>query len=257
MSHRLTNLRYLMRPRWIVATITVGILLFLVSTIVACRLNPVQFSFSTSVLGGTWIINGVTQPQPPRRMPRGWHGWKHRRLGAEDLVLACGDGMNNSDVLLPNGNLLGWKIPNSPIDPNIVQNADELAPAGTNHCASPIVRIQGARGWPSLAFRYQYDFDLSGQTSQPLKLLNGFWKTIPGAIYPVVPIWPGFALDLIFYIILAFGLLRGYPLIRGVARLANKRCIFCGYQLHDSFDAGCPECGWRRRESAPPTAPQP
>ncbi|HMN40086.1 MAG TPA: hypothetical protein PKE29_04520 [Phycisphaerales bacterium] len=70
------------------------------------------------------------------------------------------------------------------------------------------------------------------------------------------PLWPGFALNTIFYAAVAWGLWRGgwqIPLaIRRRRRRAKGLCIRCGYDrsgLPASPPSPCPECG------APPTPP--
>ncbi len=36
---------------------------------------------------------------------------------------------------------------------------------------------------------------------------------------------------------------------RALVRMDRGRCLGCGFELHGSFDAGCPECGWRRDDA--------
>jgi len=36
---------------------------------------------------------------------------------------------------------------------------------------------------------------------------------------------------------------------RALVQMDRGRCLGCGFELHGNFDAGCPECGWRRGES--------
>ena len=47
------------------------------------------------------------------------------------------------------------------------------------------------------------------------------------------------SLLLLFVLVLIVG-------IRSHRRRARGACLKCGYELHFNYDAGCPECGWRR-----------
>ncbi len=63
---------------------------------------------------------------------------------------------------------------------------------------------------------------------------------------PLKPLWPGLMAN-----IAAFGcawwLLRFAPFaLRSAWRKRRALCPTCGYNLRGAFDAGCPECGWRR-----------
>ena len=44
-------------------------------------------------------------------------------------------------------------------------------------------------------------------------------------------------------------LLAGPRALRRHIRRKRGRCVKCGYDLHGELDAGCPECGWGRKEA--------
>ena len=65
-------------------------------------------------------------------------------------------------------------------------------------------------------------------------------------IFPLRPIWPGFAINTIFYAAILWLLTLGPFTARRFIRRNRGHCIKCGYDLRGDFSAGCPECGWRR-----------
>jgi hypothetical protein len=73
-------------------------------------------------------------------------------------------------------------------------------------------------------------------------------------ILPLHPIWPGFAVNTLFYAFVLC-LLYGSPLIvyrlvrRHHIRVKHGLCPKCGYDLRGAIEGGCPECGWNREEA--------
>ncbi len=67
-----------------------------------------------------------------------------------------------------------------------------------------------------------------------------------GAALPIVPLWPGFALNTLFYAAIAWGLWQVPLAIRRRRRRRLNRCVKCNYDrtgLGGAADAKCPECG--------------
>ena len=68
---------------------------------------------------------------------------------------------------------------------------------------------------------------------------------------PYRPIWPGFALNTVFYAAILRIPFAPFVL-RRILRQRRGACLQCGYDLRGSVGAGCPECGWRREEKIEP-----
>ncbi|MEE8154336.1 MAG: hypothetical protein V3T53_05190 [Phycisphaerales bacterium] len=108
-----------------------------------------------------------------------------------------------------------------------------------------------AHGWPLRTLWYD---------------MNALWKKAPGSIagggfrmpvlwyhhrfskpaLPLRPIWPGFAINTIFYAVVLWLLTLAPLTARRLIRRKRGACIRCGYDLRGDFSAGCPECGWQR-----------
>ena len=58
------------------------------------------------------------------------------------------------------------------------------------------------------------------------------------------PIWPGFAINTVFYAGILWMLFAGPFALRRRSRRRRGLCVKCGYDLRGSVDANaCPECG--------------
>jgi hypothetical protein len=70
-------------------------------------------------------------------------------------------------------------------------------------------------------------------------------------LLPLDVIWPGFAINTLFYAAIAWLLIRGPFALRRLMRAKRGRCAACGYDLRgqtningiDAKTARCPECG--------------
>ena len=128
--------------------------------------------------------------------------------------------------------------------------------------------VEQVRGWPMLGMRaeYRYWSDRAGS----LSVKHGFDVTprsgVPmwPIILPAVPVWPGFAINTLFY---AAVLWVAFLVPGGVKRLRRRLrgvCIHCGYDLRGHRTPGaestkCPECGGmvlgKRMGLLPPATP--
>ena len=68
-----------------------------------------------------------------------------------------------------------------------------------------------------------------------------------GRLLPLRPIWPGFAIDTIFYAVLLWCVTLGPFAARRFIRDKRGLCIKCGYDLRGAEHEACPECGAQTR----------
>ena len=125
--------------------------------------------------------------------------------------------------------------------------------------ADPWTLIEDARGWPIYSMRSSFFVDQNGnivshdwisalQLSQAINSFPSFnmsdWSE-PRAI-PFIPIFPGFAINTIFYAAILWLLTLGPFTARRMIRRKRGHCIKCGYDLRGHSGGGgeaCPECG--------------
>lgn len=125
--------------------------------------------------------------------------------------------------------------------------------------------IDSASGWPYLAMasgiliRFRDDppqtltVETSGIAIGPLGINED------SRAYPLRPIWPGFALNTLFYTLVGalfwFGFIEGSRRFCRLIRRMRGHCQKCGYDLRNRTSMGCPECGWRRQEKVSRPSP--
>ncbi|MCZ6736067.1 MAG: hypothetical protein O7C65_09780 [Planctomycetota bacterium] len=98
-----------------------------------------------------------------------------------------------------------------------------------------------------------------GGTPLHTRLTNGLWIkrwSIGGSGWlesqglPLRPIWPGFAINTLFYAAILWLPIRGPFALRRLIRRERGLCVVCGYDLRHADHDACPECGWRRETDA-------
>jgi len=113
-------------------------------------------------------------------------------------------------------------------------------------------------GWPMLACARFYADVWTGSTITPVALspwLEGLpvptslqasmWKGHERA--PVVPLWPGFAINTLFYGTLTYGTMAGWAALKRRRRVRRGLCAQCAYPL--TGGDLCPECGMAVRSA--------
>ena len=123
--------------------------------------------------------------------------------------------------------------------------------------APPHLRMEEACGWPLLSLRWYMLWPLGqrelyggielGGTRQYV-LRNGTSIAFPNPkasvgdrTLPLIPIWPGFAVNTLFYAVVLWMLICGPFVLRRFIRVKRGRCVKCGYPMGES--AACSECG--------------
>jgi len=73
---------------------------------------------------------------------------------------------------------------------------------------------------------------------------------------PVVPLWPGFAVDAVFYGAPVAVAWRLFASLRRRPRVGRGWCASCGYDLRGIETHACPECGTRPQRAKTKTPPR-
>ena len=148
--------------------------------------------------------------------------------------------------------------------------AGSARPSGDYGNSLFVTRLLDARGWPMLALRSHLEkLTNLGPSFGTLEhvvsersgclLTNdpnwGYSITESVMALPVEPLWPGFAVNTLFYAIIVWLLIAGPLLVRRLVRIRRGCCPKCGYDLRgqppeaEAGVVGCPECGWGRATS--------
>ncbi len=133
----------------------------------------------------------------------------------------------------------------------VVENSySALSPTTPRDCFVYCVRFRC--GWPMLAVDgVRFDpLDL-GDSVQGITFTEDTYHFYAAPVggsdtenwfLPLRPIWPGFAINTIFYAALLWLPFAPFQLRRYV-RVKRGRCIKCGYDLRGAEHEQCPECG--------------
>jgi len=145
------------------------------------------------------------------------------------------------------------------------RGGSEVAPSWSRAATAPTMEdvdvklhlVEHAHGWPMLSH-------LRSSTLWPGggRGYAGWLITVPGPsrdagtrlrTLPLAPVWPGFAINTIFYAALLWMLWLSPFVVRRLIRRKRGHCIKCGYDLRGTSGGGCPECGWEqpRRQTSP------
>ncbi len=85
----------------------------------------------------------------------------------------------------------------------------------------------------------------SGQEERGVVVLpeSGMFAGLRDRRLPIEPVWPGFAINTIFYVALLWMLWLSPFVVRRFIRRKRGACIKCGYDLRGAEHEVCPECG--------------
>jgi hypothetical protein len=112
------------------------------------------------------------------------------------------------------------------------------------------VWVEDATGWPKLSVvgrckLFPGSFPLQIDTVHHAILLKpGLPFSETTVLLPYDPIWPGFAINTIFYAAVLWVLCAVPVKVRRWRRIKRGQCASCGYSLHGTPQSEkCPECG--------------
>ena len=116
--------------------------------------------------------------------------------------------------------------------------------------SGPDLTMEEACGWPLLVLHW-YQMTSDGprgaiELGEPRRYSprNGgsFFLAYPGnRTLPLIPLWPGFAVNTLFYGTVLWLLIPGPFVLRRHIRMKRGQCVKCGYPLGES--PVCSECG--------------
>ena len=94
---------------------------------------------------------------------------------------------------------------------------------------------------------WYYDYDLSAGECTYVDAV-GLPITAEGEdhLLPIGPVWPGFAVNTVFYAAFLWLLIPGPFALRRFVRRRRGLCPACGYDLRHGEHGACPECGVAR-----------
>ena len=157
---------------------------------------------------------------------RGWVIWTWNALGAQQIGNVMGDSSSEYIASLEQWEPPAWsRLSRLPI-------YEGLDPEG--------LQVDRAFGLPVLSVWYGLDAKRASGTSLVSSREITGW--LPYRDLAVTPIWPGFAINTIFYAAILWLLFASFQLPRYV-RVKRGHCIKCGYDLRGAEHEVCPECG--------------
>ena len=117
-----------------------------------------------------------------------------------------------------------------------------------------VYQVLDARGWPALSMRSGYQSVRPVGGPGEARVLHGIaleptpdfdFRIGMFSLIPTVPIWPGFAINTVFYGVIVWLLFAGPFVLRRWRRIRRGLCPKCAYDLRGtpSDATACPECG--------------
>ena len=119
--------------------------------------------------------------------------------------------------------------------------------SATSQQRSAVSALRLTSGWPARSLAGElWDMIRPGQQARWLNREAAFIQINGRYAIPFRPIWPGFAINTIFYaaiFVILWLLTLSLFTARRVIRRKRGCCINCGYDLSHAEHEACPECG--------------
>ena len=158
---------------------------------------------------------------------RGWVIWTWNAPGAQEIGNVLGGSSSEYIASLGQWEPPAWsRLRQLPI-------YERLVPVG--------FQTDRAFGLPVLSV--WYGFDAKRVLGTSLVLSREVIGSLPYRDLAVTPIWPGFAINTIFYGAILWLLIPGQFALRRLIRRKRGLCIACRYDLRGAEHEVCPECG--------------
>jgi hypothetical protein len=98
------------------------------------------------------------------------------------------------------------------------------------------------RGWCESPDGIRQNLTILHGIALPVEPFRGDMSELP-KVLPLRPIWPGFAINTIFYAALLWCAWIAAGRIRRFMRVHRHRCPACGYEIAEGVGPRCSECG--------------
>ena len=141
-----------------------------------------------------------------------------------------------------------------------------LKPGRGRGYSSPLFVIRDRTGWPfrclqaekwlvkdSFGRQYQARYAVA---TVPVSYQWSAWAITDTRLLAILLIWPGFAVNTVFYAALLWPLISGPFAVRRVIRRKCGLCVACGYDLRHADHDACPECGAATASAMPIPLPR-
>ena len=197
-----------------------------------------------------WVLAYVAAPiGSVSASPRSWLSAERRQDGAYDLVTFDDDLSEGSlPVIAQSADSVGGQFA---IRMTISEHLDTPAWCFVKRATKGIDGRQqfdmveeAARGWPFLSVRCETRSSLRPPAAPCIT--EGVALALNGRPVPALPIWPGFAINTVFYAFVLWLLFAAPFALRRWRRIKRGLCPKCAYPVGTS-DV-CTECGARVRQ---------
>ena len=166
---------------------------------------------------------------------RGWEIWTWNALGAQEIGNVMG-GSSSEEYI---ASLERWEAP----------TWSRLRQLPIYERLDPVV-LQGDRAFGLPALSVWYGLDTKRALGTSLVLSREVTGCLPYRNLAVTPLWPGFAINTIFYAAILWFLTLGPFFARRIIRRKRGLCPNCGYDLRGTAQMICSECGHEVRAEA-------